>query len=227
MIIIKLGGSVIQKDLSAINPQIFEFLNLVKQSEDKVLITNGGGPFCRVLQNSLKDNGVSDAESLGIMGYKVDNVFGEFLKLNLPNDMTYPEVITSKEILNDAKSRKEDYKYFIGGAWETGHSSDYNAVSLALEFGSNQVLRITNVDYVYDKDPNKFPNAAKIERMDWEQYMYIIGNRDFVPGANYPFDPVASRIAMDTRVTVYLTSLDKILERKTLSTDSLEGTVIG
>lgn len=226
MIVIKLGGSVIQKDLLGINPQIFAFLDIVRKSESKVLIVNGGGPFCRLLQNSLKDNGITDAESLGTIGYKVNNVFGEFLKLNLPKDVTYPEVINSIKILNEAKSKIQVYKYFIGGAWEIGHSSDYDAVFFALEFGVNQVIRISNIDYVYDKDPNKYPDALKFERLSWGEYFKIIGDRNFVDGGNYPFDPIASKLASENKVTVYLTSIDNILMRKSLHTNNFNGTVI-
>lgn len=227
MIIIKLGGSVIQKEVSQINPQFFEFINLIKSSNEKVLITNGGGPFCRVLQNSLKENGVGDNRSLGIIGFNTDNLFGEFILLNLPQEKVFPQVITSQQSLDAAKAQKENYQFFIGGAWDIGHSSDYNAVTMAIEFGSNDILRITNVDFVYDRDPNKFPDAQKIPKMDWEQYMYVIGNKEFVPGGNYPFDPVASALAKDSRKKVYLTSLEKILERKTLSLENFVGSIIG
>lgn len=226
MLIIKLGGSVIQSSPLEINPQLIKFLDLIKKSNEQVLIINGGGQLCRLLQNTLKENSENDIDSLDRIGLTVNNTYGEFLRLYFPSDKTYPNLVITDTDIQNANKVKYKYQFFVGGAWKTGHSSDYDAVIFALGFGEKQILRITNVDYVYDKDPKLFADARKIEKMDWEEYMHLIGS-EFKPGGNYPFDPIASRLAMENRIKIYLTKIDKVIEKNNLSFKNFKGSVIG
>lgn len=68
---------------------------------------------------------------------------------------------------------------------------------------------MTNVDQVYDKDPNMFPNAKPIGEISWADYRTMVGDV-WKPGMNAPFDPIASKLAQDVGVTV------KILNGKNL-----------
>ncbi len=53
-------------------------------------------------------------------------------------------------------------------------STDTAAVLRALEIKASAVLKATNVDGVYDKDPNKFSDAKRFTELD---YRYCIENR--------------------------------------------------
>jgi uridylate kinase len=47
-------------------------------------------------------------------------------------------------------------------------STDTGAVLRALEIKANAVLKATNVDGVYDKDPRAFPDAKRFENLDYD-----------------------------------------------------------
>jgi uridylate kinase len=49
------------------------------------------------------------------------------------------------------------------------NTTDATAVQRALELGCNTVIKATKVDGVYDKDPNKYPDAKKYETLSYEQ----------------------------------------------------------
>jgi uridylate kinase len=53
-------------------------------------------------------------------------------------------------------------------------STDTAAALRALEIGAGAVLKATNVDGVYDRDPNRFPDATRFTQLD---YAYCIENR--------------------------------------------------
>lgn len=53
-------------------------------------------------------------------------------------------------------------------------STDTAAVLRALEIHANAVLKATNVDGVYDKDPNKFRDAKRFRRLSYD---YCIENK--------------------------------------------------
>lgn len=229
MLIIKLGGSVIQENLDKVNPKVFDFVKRVLTFDTKVCVTVGGGPICRLFQNSLRDFGYDDTENLHKVGMRALSLQAEFVKSIFPKAETFPELIEGDDLLRKATNAKDDYKYFIAGAWNPGHSTDYNSTLTAISFTAPKVLRISNVDYVYDSDPNKNPDAKMIKEVSWDEYLNIIGNpKEHVPGASYPVDPLASRICKDEGIKFYMTSLNKFLQTEgEVDFANFEGSIIG
>lgn len=89
----------------------------------------------------------------------------------------------------------------VASGWRPGFSTDFDAVVLGHNLGAKTVINLSNIDYVYDKDPNKFDDAQKIERMSWDEYRAMIGG-EWTPGMHAPFDPVASQFAADHDMNV-------------------------
>ncbi len=226
MVVIKIGGSVLQSTPFNINPSFLRLLDIFRSHNDQVFIINGGGPLCRVLQNVLRGVGITDSDRLDLMGIKVNNMYAEFVRMLLPEDNTYPNIIVTKDDIDAAKRDLNKFKYFVGGAESPGHSSDYDAAIFAHAFGSDKVLRITNVDYLYDKDPNTYSDAQVIKNISWDSYLQMFDSV-FVPGGSYPFDPVASRFAKDHKIRVFLTSIENIIRKNKISFEEFDGTVIG
>jgi uridylate kinase len=56
-----------------------------------------------------------------------------------------------------------------GGSGRPYVTTDTASAILALELECQVVLKATKVDGVYDKDPEKFPDAKKVDRMSFEQ----------------------------------------------------------
>lgn len=227
MTIIKLGGSVIQNSLTEMNPQIFDFIEKIKKFNSQVVITTGGGKVCRLFQEPLKKAGIK-TEDIHRVGVRTVCLQAEYVKGLLPEEERFPVLIDSDEILKDALNRKSEFKYFASGSWKVGNSSDYEAVVNAVVFGADTVVRISNIDYVYDKDPRTNPDAKKLEKVSWDEYLDIIGNPDkHDPGRSYPVDPNTSRYAKEHGIKLYFTSLDNFLSMERLDLENFEGTVIG
>ena len=53
------------------------------------------------------------------------------------------------------------------------------------------IINMSNIDYVYDKDPKKNKDAKKIKNIFWRRYRKISGNK-WEAGLNKPFDPIAA-----------------------------------
>ncbi len=114
----------------------------------------------------------------------------------------------------------------IGAGWKPGWSTDYDAVVLARDYGIKLIINLSNIDYVYNKDPNKNKNAKKLEKITWSEMEKIAGDT-WTPGLNMPFDPIATKLAKKLNLTVSIANgkdfdnLDRIIEGKTF-----KGTVI-
>lgn len=114
----------------------------------------------------------------------------------------------------------------VVSGWKPGCSTDFDAVKFAELYGGDAVINLSNINYVYDSDPNKNPKAKKMESASWKEFRKIVGNK-WSPGANLPFDPVASQEAEKLGLTVAilngknLTELEKALDGK-----KFKGTVV-
>ena len=60
--------------------------------------------------------------------------------------------------------------------------------------GARKIINLSNTDYVYNSDPKINPNAKKIEKISWTEYRKLIP-KEWNPGLNSPFDPIASEMA--------------------------------
>ena len=60
---------------------------------------------------------------------------------------------------------------FVGGTSRPFVTHDTVAVGLGLEIDCDEVYKASQVDGVYDKDPNKFKDAKKYESLDYQTVM--------------------------------------------------------
>jgi uridylate kinase len=228
MLIIKLGGSLILNNLTEFNPKISSFLEKLRLLEQKTVITVGGGKTCRFYQKELKEQGIDSARELNWMGISSVLLNAQYIKALLSKSKTYPRVIDSADELTLALQKIELYDFFITGAWEINHSSDYDAVEMAINFGSDKVLRLSDVDFVFDNDPDINSKAKPIERITWDKYINDILGKDtqFISGGSYPVDPIAARLASRSNISFYFMSLESFLNMKELNFKDFKGTII-
>jgi len=91
---------------------------------------------------------------------------------------------------------------------------------------ADTLVNLSNIEYVYDKDPNKFKDARKLEKVSWKEFRKIVGN-EWKAGMNLPFDPVASKEAEKVGLKVVImkgTELDNF--NNFLEDKVFKGTVI-
>ncbi len=194
-IVISLGGSMIvpgevdHEYLRSLKELILEL-----QDNYQFIIVCGGGKTARKYINSADQLGLSDEEKdlLGI----------SCTRLNAQLTGFYLKGLSRKDIIQDpTKPVQFDETVMLAGGFMPGNTTDKVAVMLAQTYNIKKVLNITNINYVYSMDPKKNPDASPIEKMTWKDYLEIIGT-EHKPGKNTPFDPVASRQAMENNISV-------------------------
>lgn len=204
-IIISLGGSLVCPDKIDLDfLKRFKDLIISNLLKNKFFIYVGGGKTARVYQAALTEYGAGDIEKdwIGIdisrlNARVVRNTFGKKASSDIVTDPN--KKITAKEGI------------IVGGGWKPGRSTDYGAVLLAKNNRASIVVNLTNIDYVYDKDPNKFLDAKPFEELTWKEYKKIIGGK-WTPGLSSPFDPEASKLAENLGIKVAIIN-GKHLER--------------
>jgi uridylate kinase len=214
-IIISVGGSLICPDNIDIDfLRKFKEIILKEIAKGKrfVLIA-GGGRIARNYQSAAKELGSvghEDLDWLGIHATRINahllrTIFKEYAHFHVNHDPTEKVAFTEKIL--------------VASGWKPGCSTDYDAILLAKQLGVKKVINLSNIDYVYDKDPRQFPNAKPLKKIKWKDFKNIVGEK-WSPGLNAPFDPVASHEAHEAGITVYiingakLDNLENLLEGK-------------
>ncbi len=190
-VVLSLGGSIIVPEkidiafLKKFRKIILDFVN----KGNKVVIVAGGGHTCRVYQKAAAEiNSKATQENLDWIGIKTTKLNAELIRA-IFSKHAYEEVMDDPD-----EKIKTDKPIVVGSGWKPGCSSDWDTVRLAVNLGIDTVVNLSNIEYVYDKDPNKHKDAKKIEEMTWKQMQEIVGIK-WTPGANLPFDPVAAKEA--------------------------------
>lgn len=219
LVIISLGGSLIfpeEIDWKFVK----KFKKIIKKQITagyKFVIITGGGKLARRYQDASKKVSKKltddDRDWLGIHATRMN---AHFIR-TIFRANAHPRINTNPNDLEDFYNFKENI--LVAAGWRPGFSTDYDAVLLAKYLGAKKVLNLSNIDYVYNKDPKKFPRAKKFKNISWKEFRQMVGNK-WDPGLNAPFDPIASKLAEEINLEAIimngrnLKNLENYLEEK-------------
>lgn len=168
----------------------------VKRGNRFFIVTGGGTTARNYIQagNLITKVTKEDSDWIGIHATRMN---AHFIRTILKK-IAEPEIIT-----NPSKPLNPRKPVVVAGGYRPGNSTDYVAVMLAEKYDVKTIINLSNIDYVYDKDPSKFKNAKKIENISWKDFIKIVGTK-WDPGLNAPFDPVASAKAKELGLKVLI-----------------------
>lgn len=221
-IIISLGGSIIVPDQIDVNflRKFKKLINSVLPRYQKIVIVTGGGKVCRRYNEAAMKLVRPKQIDLDWMGIAVTKVNAELVRI------IFGAKAYEKVIHNPTLKIKTNKKIIVGSGWKPGCSSDMDAVLLAKNLKAKTVINLSNISYVFDKDPNKFKDAKPIKEMTWQDLTRIVGGK-WTPGLNAPFDPIAAKLCMKLGLEVVIMKGTDLANLKNfLMGKKFKGTVI-
>ena len=198
--ILSLGGSLVVPNGGIDTQFLTEFNTFIRKqvSEKKrrFFITVGGGSLMRQYRDAAKTiHGKITDEDLDWLGIHATRLNAQLVR-TMFIDIADTRIIKHYEII-----LKIERPVAIAAGWKPGWSTDYCAVTLCQDYGVKNMINMSNVDKIYEKDPRQYPEAKTIDSINWAAYRKICGDT-WTPGMNIPFDPIASKLAEDLGVTV-------------------------
>ena len=186
-IVISVGGSLIIPEeidtawLSKLKKMILDNAN-----KYRFVLIAGGGKLCRKYQAAAKELIEMSNLDLDLLGIETTRLNAYFLKI-IFKDRAYEKVV-----INPTEKIKTDKDIIVGAGWKPGTSTDMDAVLMAKTFNVKRVINLSNIDYVFDKDPKKFKDAKPIKSISWKEFRGKVLPKEWVSGSNTPFDVTAS-----------------------------------
>ena len=230
--VLDLGGSVFapngennkRVDIDYLN-KFEKFIRKQVALNRRFFIVTGGGYIAREYRDAaaraVGPVNITD-EDLDWLGIHATRLNAHLIR-TIFKDIAYPRFIKHYDMVD---KNALEYKVVTCAGWKPGWSTDYCSVLMADDYHVDTVINMTNVDYIYDKDPRKHKNAKPIKRMSWDEVLKIVG-KEWKPGMNTPFDPVASRMAKKIKLKVIVCNgrdFDNL--GKVLGGEDFKGTVI-
>jgi uridylate kinase len=219
-IVISIGGSVVlseEADVSFFN----ELKTLLKKlSKDfRLYLVVGGGKTARTyIKLGRKFN--FDEDLLDEIGINVTKVNAKLLAniIEISN-------IKIPDTTDEAKELK--YPIVVMGGTAPGHSTDMVGAELAEKTNASKFIIATNVDGVYDKDPNKYKDAKQIKEISIKQLIDEYGTDWDAAGKNIVVDGPALEIINRAKIPTFVLNGKRLdqLERAIIN-QQFDGTVI-
>ncbi len=226
-VVMSIGGSLVVPD-GGIDTKFLTNLNkfirdqLAKNPKRQFFLVIGGGSIARHYRDAGREVvghelTRDDLDWLGIHATKLN----AHLVRTIFRDIAHQFVVKHYEII-----RKVTEPVVVAAGWKPGWSTDYCAALLCEDYGIKSVINLSNVDKVYDKDPNKFPDARPINNIKWTEFRKIVGD-EWDPGMNAPFDPIAAQKAEELELKVAVLNGNNLENvGKYLDGENFVGTVI-
>lgn len=216
-IVISVGGSLVvpKTGIDVVFLKSFKkaIVSLSKKGF-RFIIVVGGGMTARQYQTAARSVGKLTLDDVDWLGIHATRLNGHLMRTVL-REVAHP--IMMKDPTRSLQNWKESV--LIAAGWKPGWSTDYVAVRLAKKVKAKLVINLSNINYVYTKDPNKFKDAKKIEQISWKDFCHLVGGT-WDPGMNAPFDPIASKLARTSKITVIVVNgknaknLNNVIEGK-------------
>ncbi|MBA7493654.1 Uridylate kinase [subsurface metagenome] len=219
-IVLSIGGSVIlseEADVSFFRKLASLLKKISKQY--KIFIIVGGGNVARKyikLGRDLKFN----EKILDSIGIYITRVNAKILT-NIIEESNKDIPCTTSEAIDI------DKPIIVMGGTTPGHSTDMVGAEIAKKTGADLFIIATNVDGIYDKDPNKYSDAKQLKEVKIDQLIERYGIKWKSAGKNVVIDGPALEIIKRMKLTTYVVNgkrLDQL--EKALTNQSFDGTKI-
>ena len=222
-VVIALGGSIIFPDKIDITflKKFKKFLAPFLRRGMKFVLVIGGGKLARQFQDAAHAVAPMADEDKDWIGIHATRLNGHLIR-TIFRAVADPVMIDTRH-----KMSRLTHPLTVAAGWRPGWSTDYVAAALAHDFGAGEYIVAGKPAFVYDKNPDEYPNARPYRALSWKRYRAMVPAK-WVPGAHAPVDPVAAKFSDEHRLNAVivdgreLENLKRFLEGK-----EFDGTVIG
>jgi len=218
--VLSVGGSVFIGE-KPLTDKINEFCSTINSlGEFKFVIVVGGGKTCRNYNEA--------ATALGANNFQLDSLGIAATKLNA-RLFTYKIDKVHKKIIENFSELDEiieEGRIPILGGMAEGQTTDAVGALIAEKLGF-EFVNLSNVDGIYDKDPNAFEDAMMFKELSFNDMNFLVREKLLIPGQHLFVDPQAASILSRSKVKSYFLNGDHLENFKNcLREQDYKGTVV-
>ena len=221
ILVMKLSGSVFNFKTSSKSLKEYAQVLLDIQARVQPVVVSGGGIIARHYVNLARSLG-ADESSLDEMGIEISRLNAKLLSAAL-GDSVYPVIPTNLEEISIAC---QSGKIVVSGGLHPGQSTNATAALICEKIKADRFLNATDVEGIYDSDPNKNPRAKMFKEITIKKCLDLL-NTESTQAGNYDLmDIVALKVIERSKIPTWVIKSDPKIIRNLILKNSKTGTRI-
>jgi predicted uridylate kinase len=228
-IVLKIGGSVIYDNSLNVNQDLLDKLKdwyfRKKDDYQNIVIVVGGGSLSRDLQEKISRH-IGGQEYLHSIGMSVTHTNANLLRAYIGD----PEIVVPQRLGEAYELLMDSGKsIMVCGGLKVGWSTDMDAAVFADILNESRITKISNIDYIYDKDPSIVEDATPMKDMTWNEYFKIFNIQEdstHTPNGNIPIDVECARFCKRKEISFWISGGNRIKQASVFEDIMTEGTLV-
>jgi len=195
-IVVRIGGSVVA---SPVNTELMskyaDLIKTVQAQGNEVAVVLGGGALAREFIGIAKNLGL-DTQEQDEIAISVSRLFAQLFLKKLGDAGCSKVALT----LDDAAECLGEGKIVVMGGLKPGITTDAVAALVAERVKADLLVKGTDQEGVYDKDPRKHADAVKLDHLSLEDLAEVFEQNKHQAGMHQIIDPEAIKVLKRRRL---------------------------
>jgi uridylate kinase len=195
-VVLRIGGSVVA---SPINTELIskyvDLLRTLKEQGHEVAVVVGGGSLAREFIAVARNLGL-DEQAQDEMAISVSRIFAQLFLRKLGETGCRKVPLT----VDEAADRLNGGKILVMGGLKPGMTTDTVAALIAERMNADLLVKGTDQDGIYDKDPKKYRDAVKLDNLSFDDLAGVFSESKHKAGIHQIIDPEAVKILKRKRM---------------------------
>lgn len=197
-IVLRIGGSVVA---SPVNPELIsEYADMMKALRvrgHQVVVVVGGGALAREFIGVARSLGLKQRAQDEI-AISVSRIFAQLFLKRIGNAGCEDVLLNVEEAVRCAGKGK----IAVMGGLKPGMTTDTVAALIAERINADLLIKGTDQEGICDKDPKKYSDAIKLDRLSFEDLSKVFAEDKHKAGIHQILDPEAVKVLKRKRIRV-------------------------
>jgi uridylate kinase len=193
---VRIGGSVVASPVDTeLMSQYAELIKTVKAQGHEVAVVLGGGALAREFIKIARDLGL-EMQAQDEVAISCSRLFAQLFLKRLGEVGCRKVAIT----LDDVQACLTEGKIVVMGGLKPGITTDAVAALVAERINADLLVKGTDQEGVYNKDPKTNPDAVKLDTLTFDAFSKIFEGSVHKAGIHQIIDPEAIKVLKRHRV---------------------------
>jgi len=201
-LVVRIGGSVVASPPNTeLMSKYADLIKVVKAKGHEVAVVLGGGALAREFIKIAKDMGL-DMQAQDEIAISCSRLFAQLFLKKLGDAGCSKVAIT----LDDAEACLAMGKIVVMGGLKPGITTDAVAALVAERINADLLVKGTDQEGVYNKDPRTHADAVKLDRLSFDDLSKVFEGSVHEAGIHQIIDPEAIKVLKRHRVKLVVVS---------------------
>ncbi len=197
-VVFRIGGSVVASPINTdLMNKYIELLKQLKLDGHEIVVVVGGGTLAREFIGIAKRLELAMAAQDEV-AISVSRLFAQLFVKKF-GALGCDKVSTT---LDEAGDCLRAGKIAVMGGLRPGITTDTVGALVAEHVKADLLVKGTDQDGIYDKDPRRFSDAVKLDRLSFEELQSVFSETEHKAGIHQVIDPEAIKVLRRSRVRI-------------------------